>query len=129
MKNFYIFKQLWVTLFLVIIGVLSNIPIANAQQVIVINSYHELPGKEIQLSQVLDDVIIKKLAKVNGLEWMKFFYDPATGERGSVLLWKSQADWNAYLNSDLRKEFVSKMKPLLKGIISSTSHPVYEPRK
>jgi len=71
-------------------------------------------------------VVIKKLAKVKGLEWMKFFYDPTTGERGSVLLWKNQADWDAYLKSELRKEFVSKMKPLLKGTVSSSSHPVYQ---
>ena len=128
MKNSHTFKQLWVALCLVMLGVFSNISLASAQQVIVISNYHELPEKKIQLSQVLDNVVIKKLAKVKGIEWMKFFYDPATGERGSVLLWKSQADWDAYLKSDLRKEFISKMKPLLKGTVSSTSHPVYKSR-
>ena len=128
MKNSHTFKQLWVALCLVMLGVFSNISLASAQQVIVISNYQELPGKKVQLSQVLDNVVIKKLAKVKGIEWMKFFYDPATGERGSVLLWKSQADWDAYLKSDLRKEFISKMKPLLKGTVSSTSHPVYKSR-
>ena len=126
MKKSHTFKQLWVTLCLVMLGVFSNISIASAQQVIVISNYQELPGKKVQLSQVLDNVVIKNLANVEGLEWMKFFYDPATGERGSVLLWKSQTDWDAYLKSDLRKEFVAKMKPLLKGAVTSTSHTVYK---
>ena len=126
MKNSHAFKKLWVALCLVMLGVFSNISLASAQQVIVISHFQEIPGKKIQLSQVLDNEVIKKLAKVKGVEWMKFFYDPATGKRGSVLLWKRQADWIADQNSDLRKELVSKMKPFLKGTVSSTSYLVYE---
>ena len=126
MRKTHTFKQYWAALCLVMLGVFSNISLASAQQVIVISHFQEIPGKKIQLSQILDNEVIKKLAKVKGLEWMKFFYDPASGKRGSVLLWKRQADWDAYLNSDLRKELVSKMKPFLKGTVSSTSYPVYE---
>jgi hypothetical protein len=102
---------------------------ASAQQVIVLNHYQEIPDKTMHLSQVIDDEVSKRLAGVKGLEWIKFFYNPLTGERGSIFVWKSQADWDAYLKSDLRKELIAKMTPFLRGDVSSKSYPVYEPKK
>jgi hypothetical protein len=126
MKNSYV-KQMSLTLgALVAMGFAST---ASAQQVIVLNHYQEIPDKKVQLSQVIDDELSKKLVGVKGLEWMKFFHNPLTGERGSIFLWKSQGDWEAYLTSDLRKELIGKMKPFLRGDVSSKSYPVYEPKK
>jgi len=102
---------------------------SSAQQVIVLNHYQEIPDKKIQLSRVIDNEVIEKLAGVKGLEWKKFFYNPATGERGSVFLWKSQADWEAYSKSDLRKELVKRLEPFLQGTVTSKSYPVYEQKQ
>ena len=88
MKQSTTFKQFMIMLLSAIFGMLSIISSASAQQIIVISHYQEIPGKKMQLSQVLDNEVIKRLAKVNGLDLMKFFYDSATGKRGSVLLWK-----------------------------------------
>jgi hypothetical protein len=126
MKKSYV-KQMSLTLgAMVAMGFAST---ASAQQVIVLNHYQEIPDKKTQFSQVIDDEVSKKLTGVKGLEWTKFFYNPSTGERGSIFLWKSQADWEAYLKSDLRKELIGKMKPFLHGDVSSKSYPVYEPKK
>ena len=119
----------WLTLGTLAVLVLSWTASAAAQHVIVLTHYQEIPGKEAQLSQVIDNDVSKKLAGVKGLQWIKFFYNPSTGERGSVSLWDSQADVEAYLKSDLRKELAGKAQPFIQGEVSSKGYPVYEPKK
>jgi heme-degrading monooxygenase HmoA len=102
---------------------------ASAAEVVVLSHYQERSGKGAELSKVMDSDVITKLAGVKGLQSAKFFYNPKTGERGSVFIWQSQADWEAYSKSGLRQELVGKMKPFLKGGVTSKSYPVYEPKK
>lgn len=110
---------------LIVLGALLSPP-ALAQQYIVINHYQEIPAKSEQLSETIDEVI-KKLSIVKGLIWKEFYYDSAVGKRGSVLVWRSEADWEAYLKSDLRKALVNKLRPLLQGTVKSNGYPVYRP--
>jgi len=121
---------LWLILVgtLVVVG-LAVTASAFAQHVIVLTHYQEIPGKEAQLSQVIDTDVSQKLAGVKGLQWIKFFYNPSTGERGAVSLWESQADWEAYLKSDVRKELLAKVQPLIQGEVSGKAYSVYEPKK
>ncbi len=112
---------------LAVLGFLMNAT-ASAQEIIVLSHYQELPGKGAQLSRVMDNDVIHKLAGVKGMRSTKFFYNPKTGERGSVFVWQSQADWEAYSKSDLRTALVKKMKPFLKGTVTSKAYPVYEPK-
>jgi quinol monooxygenase YgiN len=129
MKQSYFPTQFWLTLgTLVVLGLFLTAS-ASAQHVIVLTHYQEIPGKEAQLSQVIDKEVSPKLAGVKGLQWTKFFYNPATGERGTVNLWESQADWEAYLKSAVRKELVEKAQPFIQGEVSSKAYPVYEPKK
>ena len=130
MKQSYFSTPFWLILVgtLVVVG-LSFTASASAQHVIVLTHYQEIPGKEAQLSQVIDNDVSKKLAGVKGLQWIKFFYNPSTGERGAVSLWESQADWEAYLKSDVRKELLEKVQPLIQGEVSGKVYPVYEPKK
>ena len=129
MKQSYCSTQFWLTLgILAVLGV-SLTASASAQHVITLTHYQEIPGKEAQLSQVIDHEVSKKLAGVKGLQWIKFFYNPSTGERGAVSLWESQADWEAYLKSDVRKELLEKVQPLIQGEVSGKVYPVYEPKK
>ncbi len=106
-------------LFLTLFAVLILAGAANAQEVIVFNSYQELPGKGVELSRVIDSEVASELARVEGLRWKAFYYDPASGARGSVLVWENDGAWQNYLKSDLRKALVNKVKPLIKGTVVS----------
>ena len=67
----------------------------------------------------------KIYAGAKGLVWVKFFNDPSTAERGSVSLWNSRTDMDAFLNSDAYKAlFPGKVKPHVKGEITVKVHPV-----
>ncbi len=69
----------------------------------------------------------KIYAAAKGLVWVKFFRDPSTAERGSVSVWKSRADLDAFLNSDAYKAlFPGKVKPHVKGDITIKVYPVVE---
>ena len=96
-----------------------------AGQFLVLNSYQEVTGKGSQLSKVISNEVIVKLSDVKGLELNRFYYNPSTGERGSVFVWKSETDWNKYLTSDLRKKLVSKVKPFVNGKVTSKGFLVY----
>ena len=122
MKQQDVLKDIW----LIVIWMIFFISSANAQQIIVINYYQEIPNKKAELTQIMKNEVINKFTTVKGLEWTKFFHNPTTGERGSVFLWKSQEDWEVYSKSDLRKELTGKMKPFLSDTISSKSYPVHE---
>jgi heme-degrading monooxygenase HmoA len=129
MKQSSCSTSFWLTLGTLVVVGLSLTASASAQHVIVLTHYQEIPGKEAQLSQVIDTAVSPKLAGVKGLQWIKFFYNPSTGERGAVSLWESQADWEAYLKSDVRKELLEKVQPLIQGEASGKVYPVYEPKK
>jgi heme-degrading monooxygenase HmoA len=48
---------------------------------------------------------------------------------GSVSLWDSRADLDAFLKSDVYKGVPDKLKPFMKGTLSSAVFDVYEPKK
>jgi heme-degrading monooxygenase HmoA len=129
MKQFNVFNQISMVLGALVVGSFFLASTTSAQQVVVFNHYQEIPDKKAQLSQVIDKEVSKRLVGVKGLEWTKFLYNPLTGERGSIFIWTSQKDWQAYQQSDLRKELVSKVKPFIQGEVSSKSYSVYEPKK
>jgi len=102
---------------------------APAEQVIRISSYKALPGKYGEVSKVTDEEITGVYAGMKGLKWVKFYYDPSTGERGSVTLWADRADLDAYMKSDARKGILARLRPLIEGDVTSRIYVVYESKR
>jgi quinol monooxygenase YgiN len=75
------------------------------------------------------DAADKEYAKAKGCQWVKFWYHPSTGENGSVSVWDSQADLDAFLKSDAYKAILAKVTPLSKGDFSAKVYAVHEPKK
>jgi len=72
----------------------------------------------------------KLYTSAKGCRWVKFWSDHSTGETGSVSLWKSRADLDAFLNSDAYKAiFPVKVKTLTKGEVSVKVYSVFEPKQ
>ncbi len=124
-------KSLAVILALVI--PVAWIGISYAQQsagpILRIVTYKAAPGKQEQLLKGADEDIPKMYAGKKGLQWYKIYYDPSSGEMGTVTIWDSQADVDAFMNSDARKATVEKYKSLIQGDISTKVYQVYEPKK
>jgi heme-degrading monooxygenase HmoA len=57
------------------------------------------------------------------------YYDPSSGEMGTVTIWDNQADIDALMKSDERKAAVEKSKSLIEGDITTKVYQVYEPKK
>jgi quinol monooxygenase YgiN len=72
------------------------------------------PEKRDQLPQIVAQ-IRQLLADTKGIQWFRVGTDPATGEIASVTLWNNQADIDAFMNSDARKAFNEKIRPLMQG--------------
>lgn len=100
-----------------------------AEQVIRISSYKALPGKFAEVSKVTDEEITGVYAGMRGLKWVRFYYDPATGDRGSVTLWADRSDLDAYMKSEERKGILAKLRPLIDGDVASRIYVVYESDK
>ncbi len=88
---------------------------APAEQVIRISSYKALPGKFAEVSKVTDEEITGVYAGMRGLKWVRFYYDPATGDRGSVTLWADRAALDSYMKSEERKGILARLRPLIDG--------------
>jgi quinol monooxygenase YgiN len=86
------------------------------------------PDQQEQVLKVADGAS-KDYGKAKGCQWVKFWYNPSTGENGSVSLWDNQSDLEAFLKSDAYKAILEKVKPLSKGDFASKVHAVHEPRK
>jgi quinol monooxygenase YgiN len=102
---------------------------ALAQEVIRISSYKPLAGRNAEVSRVTDEEITGVYAGMKGLKWVKFYYDPATGDRGSVTLWEDRAALDAYMNSEARKGILAKLRPLIQGDVTSRIYVVHQPGK
>lgn len=87
---------------------------ARAEPVLRIISYQVAPEDHEKWTQVIDNEVKTALAGVKGLLWVREYYDKASGEHGSVSLWESQGDLDAFLKSDVRKPIIEKMTPLQK---------------
>lgn len=80
-------------------------------------------------TSLVDTEIDKAYHGAKGFKWIKYIINPKTFETGSVSLWESRADLEAFLKSDAYKGVPDKMKPLMKGTMSSKIYDVYEPKK
>jgi hypothetical protein len=99
------------------------LPTAFAEEVI---RYVSFTSAGPEHDKELDKLAPAKIyAGAKGLVWVKFFHDPSTAERGSVSLWKSKGDLDAFLNSDAYKAiFPGKVKPHVKGEVTVKVYPV-----
>jgi quinol monooxygenase YgiN len=57
------------------------------------------------------------------------YYDPVTGERGSVTVWADRAALDAYMNSEARKGLLARLRPIIQGDVSSRIYVVHQPGK
>jgi quinol monooxygenase YgiN len=99
----------------------------SAQEVIRISSYKARFGKNAEISKVTDAEITGVYAGMKGLKWVKFYFDPASGERGSVTVWADRASLDAYMKSEARRGLLDKLRPLIDGEVMSRVFVVYTP--
>lgn len=103
---------------------------ATADPVIRVVHFTALGAEQQQAAmKFVDTEINKAYLGAKGLKWVKFVIDPKTLETGSVTLWDSRADLDAFLKSDAYKGVPEKLKPFMKGTMSSMVFNVYEPKK
>jgi heme-degrading monooxygenase HmoA len=79
--------------------------------------------------KLVDSEINKAYSSAKGFKWVKYLLDSKTLETGSVSLWDSREDLEAFLKSDAYKGIPEKLKPFMKGPMTSTVFDVYEPKK
>jgi uncharacterized protein (TIGR02246 family) len=79
--------------------------------------------------KLADDEIDALYAKAKGFQWVKYFYDPKTLETGSVSLWSSAADIDAFLQSEGYKPIPGKIRPLSKAAMNSKVFEIHSPAK
>jgi heme-degrading monooxygenase HmoA len=101
---------------------------ASAEPVVRIVSFTAAgPSQQKELEKIAP-VKLYKAAK--GCQWVKFWQDTTTLETGSVSLWDSRADMEAFAKSDaFQAVFSGKVKPLTKGDISVKVYSVVEPKQ
>jgi hypothetical protein len=106
---------------------LSLSAIGLAQEVIRISSYRARFGRNAEISKVTDAEITGVYAGMKGLKWVKFYFDPVSGERGSVTVWADRAALDVYMKSEARKGILEKLRPLIEGDVTSRIYVVYQP--
>jgi heme-degrading monooxygenase HmoA len=79
--------------------------------------------------KLVDTEINKAYVGAKGFKWIKYLIDEKTLETGSVSLWDSREDLEAFLKSDAYKGVPDKLKPFMKGTMSSVVFNIYEPKK
>lgn len=79
--------------------------------------------------KLVDDEINGLYATAKGLQWVKYYMDPKTLETGSVSLWASAADVDAFLKSEGYQPIPGKLKPLMKGAMVSNMVELHVPPK
>jgi heme-degrading monooxygenase HmoA len=85
--------------------------------------------QEQQVFALVDTEINKLYLAAKGFKSVKYFYNAKTLEVGSVSVWDSQADLDAFLKSDGYKPIAGKLKPLIVGEMTSTIYSVRAPKK
>jgi quinol monooxygenase YgiN len=101
--------------------------VGRGEEVIRISSYKARFGKNAEVSKVTDAEITGVYAGMKGLKWVKFYYDPLSGERGSVTVWSDRAALDAYMKSEARKGILAKLAPLIEGEVTSRIYVVHQP--
>jgi uncharacterized protein (TIGR02246 family) len=79
--------------------------------------------------KLVDEEINPLYAAAKGFQWVKYYTDAKTLETGSVSLWSTAADIEAFLQSDGYKQIPGKLKPLMKGSMNSRIVAVHAPPK
>ncbi len=92
-------------------------------------AYKAVPGKQEQLLKATGEDVINLYTGRKGLQWYRIYYDPSSGEMGTVTIWDSQADIDAFMKSDARKATVENYRSLIQGDISTKVYQVYELKK
>jgi quinol monooxygenase YgiN len=85
-------------------------------------------SKQDQAFQLASDAN-KLFVAGKGFQWLKFSYDPATGQNMGVSLWDSQAAMEAVTQTDAFKALLEKLKPLTKGDFTAKTYQVHELKK
>lgn len=111
---------------LVLASLLASAALVSAQEVIRITSYTARFGRNAEISKVTDEEITGVYAGMKGLKFVKFYFDPASGERGSVTVWTDRAALDAYMTSEARQGILAKLKPLIEGDVTSRVYVVYQ---
>lgn len=101
---------------------------ASAEPVLRIVTFTVGPGKQAQMFKLADEAN-NVYAAAKGFQWVKFWSDPFSGEYGSVSLWDSYADLEAFLNSEAYRGVSEKVRPLVRGVFSDKVYQIYEPKK
>jgi quinol monooxygenase YgiN len=119
-----------VSRFVAVFVLLLSLPCTGfAEEVIRISSYKARFGRNAEISKVTDEEITGVYAGMKGLKWVKFYFDPTSGERGSVTLWADRPALDAYMKSDARQGILAKLRPLIEGDVTSRIFVVYQPGK
>lgn len=111
----------------VAMALLSLSKVGLGEEVIRISSYKARFGRNAEVSKVTDAEITGVYAGMKGLKWVKFYYDPASGERGSVTVWSDRSALDAYMKSEARKGILAKLRPLIEGDVTSRIYVVHQP--
>ena len=111
----------------VVMVFLSLSAVGLGEEVIRISSYKALFGRNAEVSKVTDAEITGVYSGMKGLKWVKFYYDPLSGERGSVTVWADRAALDAYMKSEARKGILAKLRPLIEGDVTSRVYVVHQP--
>ena len=101
----------------------------SAGPILRIVTYKAAPGKQEQLLKGAGEDIPKMYAGRKGLQWYRIYYDPTSGEMGTVTIWDSQDYVDAFTKSDARKATVEKYKSMIQGDISTKVYQVYEAKR
>jgi quinol monooxygenase YgiN len=87
------------------------------------------PEQQQAVLKLIDTEINPAQSSAKGFKSAQYYYDPDTLVTGSVVLWNSKEDMEAYLASDYYKAIIPKLVPLLKGPIQSDNVRVHVPPK
>ena len=102
---------------------------ASAQQIVRIVTFTVAsPDKQPEVLKVTDE-ITQVFKASDAFRWIKFAYDPETGENVAVSVWKSRAGMDAVATSAEFKTLLEKMKGLAKGDLVVKTYRGYEPKK
>ena len=111
----------------VVTGFLSLSAVGRGEEVIRISSYKALFGRNAEVSKITDAEITGVYSGMKGLKWVKFYYDPLSGERGSVTVWADRAALDVYMKSEARKGILAKLRPLIEEDVTSRVYVVHQP--
>lgn len=87
-----------------------------------------LPEKRDQLSQIAANMI-ESISAAQGVLWFKVGTDATKGEVVGVMLWNSQSDLDAFLNSAARNAALERTSPLFHGEPSAKNYQVADTKK